>query len=162
MKIKEKVKRIKATKIHYFFAQGWLEKIWLIVFSSTFVIYGTFGEWGFIFSPTTWVEMLFFLGGVFLYALLGYFVGIIAGWPIIGPIYYNRSLKNGEPFHKGETVQILVGPYRDSIVSVIKAWDAAEYAGGHRIHVDLGSELEDNEIIFTSTEILRVSPKINQ
>ena len=43
-------KQNKATKIHYFFAQGWLEKIWLIVFSSMFVIYGTFGEWGFIFQ----------------------------------------------------------------------------------------------------------------
>jgi hypothetical protein len=153
---------MKATKIHYFFAQGWLEKIWHIVFSSVFVIYGTFGQWGFIVSPTTWVDPLFFLGGVFLYALLGYFVGILVGWPIIGPIYYNRSLKNGEPFHKGETVQILVGPYRGRIVPVMEAWDAAEYAGGHRIHVDLRSEVEDNENIFTSTEILRVSPKINQ
>lgn len=72
-------------------------------------------------------------------------------------MYYDRSLKNGEPFHSGDMVQILVGPHRDRVVRVIEAFDYAACAGAHCIRVDLGVEARKYENLFRSTQILKVS-----
>ena len=72
-------------------------------------------------------------------------------------MYYDRSLKNGEPFHQGDMVQILIGPHRDRIVRVRDAFDIASWAGSHRILVDLGDEIKEDENVFTSIQILRVA-----
>jgi hypothetical protein len=146
---------MKAQRVHYFFAQEWPIKIWMTSFSSVFGFWAASGLWPLLVSPTKWMDPLVFLGCVLLAALLGYFVSILVGWPVIGIMYYDRSLKNGEPFHKGDLVQILVGPHRDCVVPVIEAYDYASFAGAHRICVDLGPDVKDN--VFRSTQIVRVS-----
>jgi hypothetical protein len=144
---------MKASRIHYFFAQEWPIKIWMTAVPSVFAIYAALRCWPLFVSPTSWFDWPVIVGIILLAAMLGYFVGILLGWPIIGPLYYDRSVRNGEPFHAGDMVQILVGPHRDRVVRVIKAFDCGAYAGGHRITVDLGAEEED----FRSHQILRMS-----
>ena len=146
---------MKASGIHYFFARKWPIKIWMIAFPSAASVLAGSSCWTLLVSPVNWKDPLVFLGLVLLAALLGYFVGILVGWPVIGPMYYDRSLENGEPFRSGDMVQILIGPHRDRIVRVIEGFDYAPYAGGHRIRVDLGADIRDN--VFESCEILRIS-----
>ena len=79
----------------------------------------------------------------------------------MGPLYHDRSVKNGEPFEVGDSVQILHGPHRDSIVPVIAIVDIGTFAGGHRVRVDLGGPEEEDEV-FHSKDILRVSPAVSK
>lgn len=153
---------MKPSRIHYFVAKEWPSKIWLTAFSLGFALWAASSCWSLLVSPTRWTDPLIFFGCSLLAALLGYFVSILVGWPILGPMYYDRSLKNGEPFRPGEMVHILVGPYRDRIVRVTKAYDRGSYAGAHRICVDLGCEAKGGEDVFESIQILRVSPVIEQ
>ena len=111
--------------------------------------------------PDRWTDPLLFFGCTALAAVLGYFVGILAGFFCLGPLYYNRSIMNGEPFKQGDMVQILVGPFKDRVVRVLSTFDIGSYAGAHRIRVDLGTETKDDENMFTSIQILRVSDERN-
>jgi len=147
---------MKATKAHYFFANGWPAKIWMAAVPTLFAAGAVMEFWSGLFSPSRLSEALISWGGVLASILLGWFVGILVGWFVIGPLYYDRNLKNGEPFHKGEVVQILVGPHRDRLVQVVETYEIGSYAGAHRVRVDLGGELAEGENVFTSTEILRV------
>jgi len=72
-------------------------------------------------------------------------------------LYYERAIKNGEPFRKGDTVHILVGSYRDRTARVVSACDVYPYAGGHFVTVDLGERVEVGQNVFESTEIMRIS-----
>ena len=148
---------MKPARIHYFIAQQWPTKIWLTAIPSAFVVGAAYSSWEFLVSPIGWTDRLLFLGFSLVVAILGYLIGFVVGWPLLGPMYYDRSLKNGEPFHEGDMVQILVGPYRDCIVRVIEAFDYAAYTGAHRVRVGLGTDAEDGEDVFRSIEILRVS-----
>lgn len=113
--------------------------------------------WPLLVSATRWTDPLLFCGWILLAALLGLFVGLLVGWPIIGPLYYDRSRKNGEPFQRGDMVQILVGPYSDRIAPVTDAFDIASFAGGHRVRVDLGADAKGCGNVFRSHQVLRIS-----
>jgi hypothetical protein len=106
----------------------------------------------------SWGDGLAFFAIVGLALLLGYFAAILLGWFVLGPLYYDRSVQNGEPFHEGESVHILVGPYRGRIARVSKAWDVAPWAGAHRVQVDLGAtEREQGQDVFRSYQVCRVA-----
>ena len=148
---------MKASKLQYFFAGDWPSKIWLcgvplICAIVTFIsLHPTSAYFG------NWTGALIFAGIMCLALILGYFVSILSGIFLLGPLYYNRSLKNGEPFHEGDVVQILVGPHRDQIAKVYKAWDIASWAGAHRVQVDLGeNEKSKGRDIFKSYQIFRI------
>lgn len=147
----------KPSPIHYFVANEWPSKIWLVAFPTGFVVWVVHLCWPLLLQPTTWTDPLLFVGCCLLAALLGYFVSIPFGWPILGPMYYSRSLRNGEPFQHGDMVQILTGPFRDRVVRVLNSFDIAEWAGAHRIRVDLGTETKDDENVFRSIQIMRVA-----
>ncbi len=148
---------MKASRIHYFFAQGWPAKIWLTAFLVLFVLGSASIFWPLIAFATNWTDPLLFFGCVLAAVPLGWFVGILIGWPVLGPLYYDRSLKNGEPFHQGDTVQILAGPHRDRIVRVVSTFDIGNYAGAHRVRVNIGEAVEYGQDVFESTQVLRVS-----
>ena len=119
---------------------------------------GVIATWPLISTPGRWTDPLIFVISLFLFLALGWFGGILIGWPIMGPLYYGRSLKNGEPFKKGDSVHILVGSHRDRVVRVRDAIDVQAYAGGHRVFVDLGETAKENqEDVFKSHQVLRVS-----
>jgi hypothetical protein len=153
---------MKASRIHYFFAENWPAKIWMAAFLVLFVLGSASIFWPLFIFPTRWTDPLLFFGCVLLAVPLGWFIGILIGWLVIGPLNYGRSLKNGEPFHQGDTVQILKGPHRDRVVRVVNAFDIGDYAGAHRVRVDLGETGEDGEDVFGSTEVLRVSSELSE
>lgn len=98
------------------------------------------------------------IGIVLLAMVLGYFASILVGWFVLGPLYYGRSRKNGEPFREGDMVQILVGPHRDRVARVYRALDIASWAGAHRVYVELGEdEKAAGRDVFKSYEIVRVA-----
>ena len=147
---------MKPSRLHYFVAGEWPSKIWVTVFSAGFAFYAASSYWQLVVSPTRWTDPLIVLGYSVLFAILGYFVSILVGWPVLAPMYYDRSLKNGEPFHIGDMVQVLVGPHRDRIVRVENVFDIADWAGAHRIQVDLGAQVKEGDRVFGSTQVLRV------
>jgi len=126
-----------------------------------------FALWaGFSYPPSLeslrdWSGAFLFFGILVLGLLFGFFLAIFAGWFLLGPLYYDRSVKNGEPFHEGDTVQILVGKHRDRVLRESKAGDIASWAGAHRIIVDLGETTHaDKENIFKSYQLVRVSSAV--
>jgi hypothetical protein len=146
---------MKASRIHYFFAEDWPVKIWLTAVLVLFVLGSAFIFWPLLVSPTRWTDPFLFFGCVLLAVPLGWLVASLIGWFVIGPLYYDRGLKNGEPFHQGDTVQILTGPHRDRVVWVVNAFE-------HAVHVDLGEASEDGEDVFASIEVLRVSSELSE
>jgi hypothetical protein len=142
---------MKPSKTQYFFAADWPAKLWLASVPLLFAVWA-----GISYPPTLesfrdWPTALLFFGIVVLGLLLGFFLAILGGWFLLGPLYYNRSVENGEPFHEGDMVQILVGKYRDRVFRVSKAGDMAPWAGAHRIVVDLGEATRaDKENVFKS------------
>jgi len=147
----------KPNPIHYFIANEWPSKVLVVAFPAGVVIWVGQLCWPLIRHPTSWIDPFQFIGCCLLAALFGYFACIPFGWVLLGPMYYSRSLRNGEPFQHGDMVQILVGPFRDRIVRVLNSFDIAEWAGAHRIRVDLGTETKGDENVFQSIQILRVA-----
>jgi hypothetical protein len=153
---------MKASRIHYFFAENWPAKIWLTAFLVVFLLGSVHIFWPLLAFSTKWTDLLLFFGYVLLAVPLGWCIGILSGCFVIGPLNYYRSLKNGEPFHQGDTVQILTGPHRDRIVRVVSVFDIGYYAGAHRVRVDLGETGEAGEDVFESTEVLRVLSELSE
>ena len=144
---------MKPSKLQYFFATERPMKIWLV---GVPLLFG----WMAVSSccPFDSSGILLSIGIILVSVILGFFVSIFAGWFVFGPLYYDRSRKNGEPFHEGDMVQILVGQHRDQVVRVYRALDIASYAGAHRVYVDLGEEAKKSgRDIFKSYQIVRVA-----
>ena len=126
---------VKPTRLQYFFAGNWPVIIWMVSFTILCPLAVGFGYWPIVDLYGDWNHWLVFLGVVLLAFPLGYFGAILVGWFVIGPLFYDRSVKNGEPFHEGDLVHILVGSHRDHVARVEKAWDAEPWAGGHRVRL---------------------------
>jgi hypothetical protein len=141
---------MKATRIHYFYAQEWPTKIW---FGSFLLL--SVGLVILVCNPSTesladWKIFLWFAAAVVLSLPLGYCAALLLGFFILGPLYYDRSQKNGGPFKIGDRVQILSGSHRGRVVRVRALWQ------GDRVRVDLGEkEKETFEDVFASTQLLR-------
>lgn len=138
------------TRMQYFFAQEWPGRIWNMAIPLIVAI-GTVRATGFSFDLLTdWHSALWSVGIFILGLLLGYFVAILIGWPILGPIYYDRELKNGGPFKVGDSVQILAGPHKGRIARVYSTWQ------GNSVRVELGEEAKKRfEDIFQPTQLLK-------
>jgi hypothetical protein len=138
------------TRMQQFFAQQWPGRIWNAVIP-LMVAVATVRATGFSFELLAdWYTALWSVGIFILGLLLGYFVAILIGWPILGPIYYDRELKNGGPFKVGDTVQILAGPHKGRIARVYSTWQ------GNSVRVELGEEAAMRfEDIFQPIQILK-------
>ncbi len=99
-----------------------------------------------------WYNLLHFIFIILITLLIGIFFSILIGWFVLGPLYYNRCLKNGGPFHEGDIVQIIAGRYRDRILRVYSSWQ------GDSVRVMLGQNEKDKfQDIFSPTELIRVN-----
>lgn len=145
------------SRIHYLFAEEWPALIWLgsgcvIGMVRAAVLCqptpGLLGDgWG----------VLAFLAALILGFLVGYLGAVLLGMVVLGFLYCDRGVRNGEPFRKGDVVRILVGPHRDRIVRVLDAFNIADYAGAHRIRVELGEDVgQEDEDLFRSYQVLLV------
>lgn len=149
---------MKPTWAHYFFAQEWPARIWMSMFPISFGTIAAILGWLTLEFLRSWTEVLLFAAYVGLVAALGWFVGILVGWFVLGPLYFDRSIKNGEPFQPGDLVHILVGPYRDRIARVYSTFEVGSFAGAHRVRVELGERKKDDwKDVFSSYQILRIS-----
>lgn len=141
---------MKAGFVHYFYAHDWPMKLWFIGIPLLFPL-GVI----FICKPTLalfseWRYMLHFGIALIVSIPLGFFVGLIIGWPVLGSLYHDRCLKNGGPFHEGDIVRILVGPHKGRVVRVYSTWR------WDTVRVELGdSEKETSRDIFSQTQLLR-------
>lgn len=84
----------KPQKLHYFFASGLPTRIWS---NSISLIFGFIGAYSSCFT----CDFIPFILLTTMWMILGWFIAILSGWFILGPIYYDRSRQNGEPFHVG-------------------------------------------------------------
>jgi hypothetical protein len=147
---------MKPSRIHYFFAEDRPVRIWLRTGRVLGMVLA-----GCVSHPTlallgTWSGIRQFLAVLVLGLLLGQFAAVLVGWFVMGPLYHDRSLQNGEPFRAGDLVHILVGPHRDRVVRVLKTWNIGDYTGAHRVRVDLGEVWKDGEDVFLSHQVLLV------
>jgi hypothetical protein len=147
---------VKPSKLQYFFARDWPTKIWLV---GVPFLFGLLALNSYPFTSVGDLSgILLFIAILLLALVLGFFVSLAVGLFVLGPLYYDRSRKNGEPFHEGDMVQILVGSHRDKVVRVYRALDMASWAGAHRIWLDLGEEeKKSGKDVFKSYQIVRVA-----
>ena len=79
------------------------------------------GAW--LLPSVTYLMDLSFTGwfvlAIFLALPFGWMLGAFVLWPCVGII---AGKINGAPFHPGDLVRILRGPYRDRVAEVDKLW----------------------------------------
>lgn len=143
---------MKPTRIQYFFAQDWPLKIWLtlsvLVFSVAAVRAGDLS----LVTLKNWQLLLSLIWNFFIWALLGFFVGLLSGSVLLPPLYRYRAIKNGGPFKQGDIVQILVGSYRGQIARIYSSWQ------GDSVRVELGEQAKEGfNDVFAQTQLLRVT-----
>jgi hypothetical protein len=141
---------MKPTRLQYFFASPWPSWMWFTVIPLGFAFAMGRICTSFLDPLAGWGEFVHFAWYVAIALLLGFFLALFPGWFVIGPLYYDRELKNGGPFKVGDTVQILSGPHKNRITQVYATWQ------GNSLRVELG-EKEKKEFtdIFSPAELLR-------
>lgn len=144
------------SKVQYFLAQDWLAKVWMTIFpvlGAGVAVYAS----EIASSATTHLSSFFWLICLLILgAAIGWFGGILTGSVVLGPFYMAVARWNGAPFHPGEQVQILTGPYRDRILTVYAA-----YRDPDKVRVELGEEAKKKWTdVFPATEVCRVSQRV--
>ena len=142
-----------ATRVHYFYAQNWPARIWIVAVPSLCVLLmaGALGSPPEIAGFQPEAKSYLFLLGIAL--LAGSCVAALLGPFILGPLYHYRAELNGYPFQPGDQVQILVGANRGRVVQVIGEW---AFRGGE-LRVDLGAFAHPRaRTSFGFTEVMRV------
>lgn len=143
--------------MQYFYAKNWPMKICFTVVPSLFLIFAVY-----VCEPTTALfddrgALIQFIFIILITLLIGFFFSFLMGWFVLGPLYYNRCLKNGGPFHEGDIVQIIAGRHRDRIVRVYSSWQ------GDSVRVMLGqNEMDNFQDILSPTELIRVNDTEHQ
>jgi len=142
---------MKPSRAQYFFARRWLFNAWLIAVPLLCMIVAVRAAGTSSATLAQWPTLLRLCGLVLLASLLGYFLALLLGSFVFGPVYYARGQRNGAPFRNGDLVHILVGPHRDRVVRVYEVW-----ASRDQVRVDLG-ELERKDVVdvFSYFEICR-------
>ena len=142
-----------ATRVHYFYAQNWPARIWIVAVPSLCVLLmaGALGSPPEIAGFQPEAKSYLFLLGIAL--LLGICVAALLGPFILGPLYHYRAELNGYPFQPGDRVEILVGANCGRVVRVVEEW---AFRGGE-LRVDLGEFAHPKaRTSFHFTEVIRV------
>jgi hypothetical protein len=120
---------------------------------------GAIGMASFIFSTSgtpsgfsEWSRLVYFtLVAAFLAMLC---TGLVCLF-ILGPIYYEQGLRNGAPYHPGDSVRILVGRHAGQVATVYQIWPERG-----QVRVDLGEEArERTSDVFGYVAVMRASPR---
>ena len=118
---------MKPSRLQFFFAQDWPLRIWLILIPTCCAVASLYYcGW----PPGMGLLWLLVIAALALAA--GFFLAILVGLFVLGPIYCDRAVKNGAPFRVGDRVLILAGSHRGQVSKVYSAWQ------GDSIRVELG------------------------
>jgi hypothetical protein len=143
---------MKPTRAHYFFAQNWPTRIWIVSVPSLFVVLmaralGPVPEMaGFEAEARNYL----FLLGIAL--LLGFCMVALTGPFILGPLYHYRAELNGAPFQMGDRVEVLVGANRGQVARVAEVW---EWRGDLRVEWS-SSVARKGRTIFHCAQVIKV------
>ena len=102
-----------------------------------------FGGAAFLSFVVLWETAPALLGGVaplpsLLAIIISIPLGMILGYLLFGyPLFFIGRIVNGGPFREGDSVRILVGPYKDRVVRIYEVWSER-----NQIRVDLGKPSE--------------------
>ena len=127
------------TKIQYFFAKKWL---WRFLFLGCSLCIG------FAVAMPTYIMQKGLISAI----LSGACAGVLLSYFAIRGLYRIIIRINGAPFHKGDTVQILVGEHKDHVVTVYEEWLERKQV---RVYLD-EEEKEAVTDVFSYTEIFKV------
>ncbi len=143
---------VKPTRVHYFFAQNWLARIWVVAIPSLSVLLmarglGPAPEFaGFEAEAKNYL----FLLGIAL--LLGLCVAALVGPFILGPIYHYRAELNGAPFQTGDRVEVLVGANSGRVARVAEVWE-----GRAHLRVDWDPAVaRKSKTVFHFAQVIKV------
>ena len=141
---------MKPTRAQYFFASNWPPRIWFGAISLTTAGCVAWMCASFLDPLADWRDFALFALYTGVGLLLGFFLAAFPGWFILGPLYYDRELRNGGPFKVGDTVMILSLPHRGRVARVYSTWQ------GDNVRVDIGEESAKRfEDIFSPVQLLR-------
>jgi hypothetical protein len=130
---------IKPSKIQVLFAQNWL---WHLLFWGCALCVGL------TVAMPTYITQKTFIRAI----MSGAITGVLISCFITRGLYYIITRINGSPFHKGDTVQILIGEYKGQVVNVYEEWKDRK-----DVRVDLGEiAMKDVKDVFSFNEICRV------
>jgi hypothetical protein len=141
---------MKPTRAQCFFASAWPGRIWFAAIPLLLALAVGRTCASFLDPFADWWDFFRFAWFVLLALLLGFFLAVFPGWFVIGPLFYDREMKNGGPFKVGDTVQILSGPHKGRISRVYSTWQ------GNTLRVELGAREKDEfKDIFSPAQLLR-------
>jgi hypothetical protein len=121
------------TRLQRFFAQGWLEGLWLGGIPLLVAVNAVRTSEVSLVGLADW-QVALWIGAVAVLSLvLGFFVAILLGCVVLSPISSARERANGGPFEVGDTVQILAGPHKGRVGRVYSKWQ------GNSVRVELGT-----------------------
>ena len=122
-----------------------------IVIGSVFISILAFGKGSF--PPIQMLSDWYFILMVLLCSAWVFFGLLRAFSFVLQPIYDLGAKLNGAPFHIGDRVCILVGPYQGSVVRVYSVFEERR-----QIRVELGEQAKkDSADIFSFTAVCRES-----
>ena len=138
-----------------FFVQDWPARLWFLIvpLAIPICVWWLVRPW----LVESWLNWVIFAGVLLLAWVVGRFGAIIPGWIILGPLYFDRGLKNGAPYIEGDVVRILSGRYRNREVRVWAIW-----ADRNEVRVELGDEARNKvDDVFGYYQVCRVTPGVS-
>ena len=141
------------TRYEFFYASPWPTRLWYGGISSLLMLISVSVGWA---GPWPWTDSgkpLVFFYVIGLSWALGVLLAAFPGGLVMGPLLHSLGIHNGGPFEVGDQVQILWGPYRGRLATVV---DVAHHGG-------IGVEVQgDDQIrqrwVCGSEQLLRESP----
>jgi hypothetical protein len=96
------------SRSQYFLAQPWLINAWLVTGPTICVGVAVRASGASFDSLTNWASALWLVGVITLALPIGYLLAMVVGTVVLPPLFRRCGVRNGAPFHKGDSVRILV------------------------------------------------------
>jgi hypothetical protein len=144
---------MKPSPMQHIFAKDWPTKAYLSLLGIISIVVSIFAFGRGSFPAISVLSDWHFLLLILLCSPLVFFGLLRATSFVLNPVYDLGAKLNGAPFHVGDSVRILVGPYRGRVVRIYSVWHERR-----QICVDLGEQAKnDSTDTFLFTKVCRES-----